>query len=176
MLNLLPPQQKRELKLNLLNQAVIRVAISIIFMILVLVLLLLIARAIININLTKTEKELSFWQSRAEIKELEILEKNIKELNKNLIFLNGLYQNQNKFSSFLENLTRDVPVDIYFDSVSLGESGAININGYAPTRNTLINFKNVLEKALYVSDFNFPISNLTQATDINFGLNFKLKE
>lgn len=175
MLNLLPPQQKRELKLNLLNQAAIRVAISIIFMILILVLLLLIARTIISIDLTETEKELSFWQSRAEIKELEILEKNIKELNKNLIFLNGLYQDQNKFSSFLENLAKDVPADIRLDNISLGESGLININGYAPTRNALINFKNVLEKAPYVSEFNFPLSNLTQVTKINFRLSFKLR-
>lgn len=175
MLNLLPFQQKRELKLNLLNQAAIRVAISIIFMILILALLLLIARIIININLIETEKELSFWQSRAEIKELEILEKNIGELNKNLIFLNGLYQNQNKFSSFLENLAKDVPVDIRLDNVFLGESSAVNISGFAPTRNALINFKNVLEKAPYVSEFNFPLSNLTKATNINFRLSFKLR-
>ena len=176
MLNLLPPQKREELHLNLLHQAILGVAISIIFIIIALILLLLFSRTFLNFNLNETERELNLWQAKPEIKEVENLEKQIKELNKNLIFLEGLYQKQNKFSSFLENLAKDVPIDIRLDNLSLVESGVININGYAPTRDTLINFKNVLEKALYVSEFNFPISNLTQTTDINFRLNFKLKD
>lgn len=174
MLNLLPPKQKQELRFNLLNQMVISAGVSITFMVLILILLLLTGRLIINIQLSEVEKELTIWRSRAEISELEILEKNIKGTNNNLTLLNGLYQKQNKFSLFLESLAEDTPADIHLNNLSLGESGSVNISGYAPTRNALINFKGILENALYISEFNFPLSNLTQATNINFRLDFKL--
>lgn len=177
MLNLLPLKQKKELRLNLLNQAIICTVIAVIFIILILILLFLVARIFLNINLNETERELNFWQSRPEIKELESLEKKINELNKTLVFLDGAYKKQTKFSYFLENLAEDTPQDISFNNISIEESTRkVNIEGHATTREMLLTFKYALENAPYVSEFNFPLSNLTQTTNINFYLSFKFKE
>lgn len=171
MLNLLPPQQKKELRLDLLSQVIISTAIAVIFMILILALLLLVAQSFLNINSEEIERELVLWQSRAEIRELESLEKKVRELNRELIFLDGLQKEQVRFSLFLENLAKDVPAGIRFDDISVKESN-VSIKGYALTRDILLTFKNTLESASYVSNFDFPLSNLVKTTDIDFILSF----
>ncbi len=173
MLNLLPPKQKNELHLDLLTQTVISVAVAVIFMILILALLCLIAQSFLNIGLDEAERDLSLWQSKTEIKKLENLEKKVKELNRNLVFLDTHQKEQVKFSLFLENLVKEVPLGIRFNEVSVRELSDVSIRGYALTRDILLAFKGNLEKASYVSDFDFPLSNLTKSTDINFSLSFK---
>ncbi len=174
--NLLPPQQKKELRLNLLNQAIVCTVIAVIFIILLLVLLLLIARAFLNTNLAEAEKELNLWQSKVEITKLENLEQEIKGLNKNLVVLDGAYKEQIKFSSFLENLAKDTPEGIRINNISAEKAGKVNIEGHASTRDALLTFKNTLENASYVSEFNFPLSNLTKTVNINFYLSFIYKQ
>lgn len=175
MLNLLPPQQKKELRLDFLNQTIVSAVVAVIFMILIGGLLLLVARDFLNINLEELERELALWQARTEIKELEDLERNIRELNKNLVFLDGRQKEQVKFSSFLEKLAKDVPMGIRFDDISIKESN-VNIRGYVLTRDILLTFKNTLESASYVGNFNFPLSNLVKTTDINFSLSFTYED
>lgn len=174
MLNLLPPQKREELHLNLLHQAILGVAVSIIFIIIALILLLLLSRTFLNFNLNETKRELNLWQAKPEIKEVEDLEKQIKELNEKLTFLDEAYKKQTKFSSFLEDLSGDMPAGIIFNNISIKDSGEVNIEGYASTREVLLFLKGTLEKASYVSEFNFPLSNLTKTTNITFYLNFKL--
>lgn len=171
MLNLLPSKQKKELRLDLLSQIIISVAVAVIFIILVLAPLLLIAQGFLNMSLEELERELSLWQSKAEIKELKDLEKKVRGLNKNLVFLDKAYKNQIKFSSILENLVQDAPLEVRFDSISIQEK-KVSVRGYALTRDILLSFKGVLENASYVSDFDFPLSNLTKAADIDFSLSF----
>jgi len=174
MLNLLPSQKIKELRLNLLTQVIIRAAIAVIFIFLILVLLLLVIRFFLNINLDEAEKDLKNLQSRPEIKQLGDLENKITELNKNLVFLNGAYQKQTGFSSLLEKITQATPAGIRLNSISCEESGKVDIRGYAQTRDALLNFKETIEKTPYVSELSFPTSNLTQPTDITFYFNFKL--
>lgn len=173
MLNLLPPQQKKELRLDFLNQVVVIVAIAIVFMILVLLLLLLVAQSFLDMNLDETERELNFWQSKAEIKELKNLEEKVKELNRNLTFLDEKQRKQIIFSSFLENLAKDTPPGVRFDSISINESNQVIIKGYASFRDNLLVLKDNLESASYVNNLDFPLANLTKSADINFSLSFK---
>jgi len=175
-LNLLPYQYKKELRLDILHQTIIKVGTAVIFMILILAALFLLAQHFLNINLEEAENELDFWQSKAEIKELENLERKVKELNENLILLDNAYKNQTKFSSFLEKLSKDTPWGVRFNSISIKNSDEVFISGYASTRDILLNFKNILEGAYYVNNFDFPLSNLTKAMDINFSLSFKLAD
>lgn len=171
MLNLLPSKQKKELHLDLLTQIIISSAVAVIFMLLILALLCLVAQSFLNVGLDEAERDLSLWQSKTEIKELENLEKKVKELNRNLVFLDTHQKEQVKFSLFLENLVKEVPSGLRLNSISVKDS--VNISGYALTRDILLSFKNNLEKAPYVSDFDFPLSNLTKSTNINFSLSFK---
>lgn len=172
MLNLLPPKQKRELRLDLLNQAIAVFGIAAILVVLILTLVLAIALFYLNTNLAQLEKELISWQAKSEIKELENLEEKVKEVNQNLAFLEEYQEERVEFSLMLEILAQKVPSGIRFNSMSLEKSGKATIRGYALTRDILLAFKNNLERVPYVSDFDFPLSNLTKSEDIDFYLNF----
>ena len=172
MLNLLPPKQKRELRLDLLNQAIVAFGIAAILVVLILTLVLAIALFYLNINLAQLEKELISWQAKSEIKELENLEEKVKEVNRDVAFLEECQEKRVEFSLILENLAKQVPSGIRFNNMSLEKSGKASIRGYALTRDILLTFKNNLERAPYVSDFDFPLSNLTKSEDIDFYLNF----
>lgn len=174
MLNLLPPQQKRELRLGILNQAITSTTIAVVFMILILALLLVVAQGFLTMNLEKANQELDFLQAKEEMKQLEGLEKEIKDLNRNLAFLDKHYKERNLFSLFLDSLITDVPSGIRFNEIDINESDRINISGHASTREILLVFKSNLERASYVSNFDFPLANLTQARDINFFLSFQV--
>lgn len=174
MLNLLPPQQKKELRLDLLNQAILSFSIAVILAIIILATLLLVARVFLNTNLKGVEQELELWQAKAEIKELESLEEKIGELNRGLVFLDKVQREQFKPSLILGNLAKDVVPGIRFDNLSIKKTGEVDIKGHALTRDILLVFKNNLEKAAYVSNFDFPLSNLTRAENIDFYLSFKL--
>lgn len=174
MLNLLPPKQKRELRLDLLNQAIAAFGIAAILVVLILTLVLAIALFYLNINLAQLEKELISWQAKPEIEELKNLEEKVKEVNQNLAFLEEYQKEQTGFSLILENLSEEVLSGIRFNNMSLEKSGKVNIRGHALTRDILLTFKNNLERAPYVSDFDFPLSNLTKSEDIDFYLNFIL--
>lgn len=172
MLNLLPPQQKTELRLNLLSQSIIVIAATIIFMILIFALLIFLGQFFLKVNLEETQQELNLWRSRAEIKELSNLEHNINELNKNLLFLDSRQKERISFYSILENLAQDTPAGIRPENLSIKSSSEVAFRGFAINRDVLLVLKNNLEKAPYVKNFNFPLSNLTQATNINFFLSF----
>lgn len=174
MLNLLPPKQRKELRLNLLNQAIAFSGIAIILVILVLALLLLLSWTFLRVNLEEVNKDLFFQQTKAETKEIDGLEKKVKTLNASLIFLDKIQKEQSKSSLFLENLAKDVSSGIQIKNFSMDKSGKINLRGYALTRDVLLTFKNILEEASYVSNFEFPLSNLTKAEDIDFYLSFEL--
>lgn len=172
MLNLLPPKQKRELRLDLLNQAIAVFGIAAILVVLILTLVLVIALFYLNINLAQLEKELISWQAKSEIEELKNLEEKIKEVNQNIAFLEEYQEERVEFSLMLEILAQGVPSGIRFNNMSLEKSGKAIIRGHASTRDILLTFKNNLERAPYVSDFDFPLSNLTKSEDIDFYINF----
>ncbi len=172
MLNLLPPRQKKELRLALLNQVITIFGIAVISAVLILALLLLVAQEFLNINLEKMDRDLSLQQAKKETKEIDDLEGKIKNLNKDLAFLDKHQKEQNRFSLFLENLAKDVPLGIQIKNFSIDKSKQVNLRGFALTREALLIFKNTLENASYVSNFNFPLSNLTKAADIDFNLSF----
>lgn len=174
MLNLLPPKQKRELRLDLLNQLITAFGIAVILVILILALVLVIALFYLNINLTQLEKELISWQAKTEIEELKNLEEKVKEVNRDMVFWEEYQEERVEFSLILENLAKQVPSGIRFNNMSLEKSGKVTIRGHASTRDILLTFKNNLERTPYVSDFNFPLSNLTKSEDIDFYLSFEI--
>lgn len=174
MLNLLPPQQKKRVRLEFLNQAIISAAIAVIFIVLILALLLLITKSFLSINLDEKEGELLSWQSKTEIKELENLEERVKKLNENLLFLERRQKEQVKFSLILEDLAKDAPLGIRFDNLSIKEAGKISIRGHSLTRDILLTFKTTLENNPRIINFDFPLSNLTKTRDIDFYLSLEI--
>jgi Tfp pilus assembly protein PilN len=140
--------------------------------ILTLALLLLVAQEFLNVNLEKVDSDLSLQRAKKEAREIDDLEGKIKNLNKDLVFLDKVQQEQNRFSLFLEGLAEDVPLGIQIKNFSIDESRQVNLIGFALTREALLTFESTLENVSYVSNLDIPLSNFTKAVDINFNLSF----
>ncbi len=134
MLNLLPPKQKKELRLNLLNQTITIFGIAVILAFLTLALLLLVVQAFLDINLKGVESDLFSQQAKKEAREIDDLERKIKNLNKELVFLDSIQKEKNTFSLLLEDSAEDIPYGVQVKNFSINKSRQVNLRGLAITR------------------------------------------
>lgn len=174
MINLLPPQQKKEL-LERKNQKMIIILgflLSLFFLSLILGLLStkfylsgqnLFQKTVSDITRRELENE-----KNQEIKE-EIL-----GLNKALARLSSFYQENIRLTDVLEKIILGLPEGLYLDTFSYQKDNlSLQLTGMAQTRENLILFKNNLEEEPRFSEISFPPSNWVKAKDIDFFVNLK---
>ncbi len=176
MLNLLPPKQKKELRLRFLDRTITCFVISLILIILSLILCLFIAQTFLKISLKEKQTELNSWKDKPEIKELRELEDKIEQVNRNLVFLEKKLEQRVDFGLVLEELSVYTPLKIRIDDLSMNESGKIALSGYSPSRDSLLKFKQDLENCSHFKNFDFPLSNLAKANEIHFYFSFQFLE
>lgn len=105
----------------------------------------------------------------------QTLRKNIISLNQSLSWLDVFYQNQFKVTDVLKKISESLPADIYLTNLSCSETGC-SLSGFSPTRESLLNLKDNLEKEKSFEEILFPPASWVKASDINFSASFKIKE
>lgn len=177
MINLLPPQQKKELQQEE-NWKMIFILGTFLFLFLVLLSLNLFSiRNFVSgeaeaqqILLDQREKELA--NPRA-----QTLRKNLTDFNQTLSQLDSFYKNQPKFSKALEKIAETVPPGVSLSSLNLTEKDQAmlcRLSGFAKDRSSLLRFKESLEKDQVFSDVFFPQGSWVEPADIDFTLNLKI--
>jgi Tfp pilus assembly protein PilN len=84
-----------------------------------------------------------------------------------------------KFSYVLEEIAKTVTSGVSLSSLNLAkkDKGMIcSLRGFAEDRNSLLKFKENLEKNEIFSDVFFPQGSWVEPSDIDFTLNFKISE
>lgn len=176
-LNLLPPQGKKEAKLEMINQTIMSFGIIIFLFLLISALLVFVSQVFLNMNLEELEDKITFEQSREQIKTIEDLESRIKYLNERLILLDSLQDKQSKFSDTLEKIIQEMPLGIQLHSLSINkELKKITLTGYAPAREQVLEIKDNLEKSAVWTDVYAPLSNFVDPRDIDFQFSFLIKD
>jgi Tfp pilus assembly protein PilN len=192
MINLLPEEEQIIVKKELEIKA--RSLFLFCFLIFLIAILLVVTifnlywlgeRENLEIKLAGFSKEIEQIENSFLMKEKEKIEKNLDVFEKNL-------ENQNYFySSLLKPLAELTPDQVYFKSITVSYPTVLSkkkkktkkqerklkvtLTGYAPNRIILLEFKENLEKADWVTNFYFPPSNWIEEKDINFYLTFDLK-
>jgi len=182
MINLLSPQEKKNLKEEKKLKLVLVLGISFLAFLVSLSLILFAIRIII---FSQVEIQRSFLEQE----ERELQNPQIKELqeimddsNKKISKLKSFYQQQFDFTSILEEISKTLPPEIYLTNISLNyqteKDGkkflTCNLSGFSPTREILLQFKKNLENEATFKEVYFPPSNWMASTDINFSTNFKI--
>lgn len=181
MINLLPPQQKKEIlkeeKLKLIF--ILGVLLWLFLVVFVLFLFLIkIYSAIITENqkIIVERAKMSFEASGA-----QNLEEEIRLINQKLVRLDTFYQEQADLSEFVSNVSNILPKKLYLTSLSLNPLSQkknkfqIYLAGLAPTRQLLLEFKKNLDAHSEFSEVDFPPSNWLKAENINFTVTFKIE-
>ena len=173
MINLLPPQQQKELLKEKSFKLVLILGITFLAFLLSLFLILFSIKISIEGKLFVQGAFLS--QKEIESAQIKDLEEQIKNLNLTLSNLNSFYQNQISLIETTEKISKALPAKAYLTSLDLDQLGKFSLAGYSPSREILIEFKKNLEEEQRFEDIYFPPSNWVIPNDINFTISFKTR-
>ncbi|MFA4880763.1 MAG: PilN domain-containing protein [Candidatus Doudnabacteria bacterium] len=176
-INLLPPQNIKDLKLTRLHSFLFRRVLALsIFGILVLALLLG-ADFLLRHNLKILEGDLERKKSASAASGFSALEGKIDQFNNNLEKIAALQSQHIRFSPFLVELTRLTPPEVRIIRLQVQkDGGGVEIQGVAKTRDSLLRFQKNLAESAFFKDIESPLSNLESREDVDFQLKFKIKE
>lgn len=170
MINLLSPQQKKEIIEEQRYRLFSILGVLAVLFLVVLSLALFSIKTYIS-GKAQSEKILIPAQLQGQ-------EEQIREINEKLQKLNSFYGKQVSFSGILEKVSKILPRGIRLASLSSetvksGDS-KISLQGFSPTRDLLLQLKKDLESESGFRDINFPPSNWVKAENIDFSVNFHI--
>ncbi|MFH1582205.1 MAG: PilN domain-containing protein [bacterium] len=181
MINLLPPEAKKDLK----EEENWKLYITLSFLILVFFISFsLILFSVKNFIGGESESQKILLEQREnEFKspQRHNLQINLMNFNNSFIQIDKFYKEQFSSAELLAKISSIVPAGIRFTNLSIskseGKAEEINcsISGFSPDRDTLLSFKENLEKEENFGEINLPPSNWVKPVDINFTINFKIK-
>ena len=182
MINLLPPQIKKEHKeLKKFKRILILISLFLFFGLFLSLILFLIKN---HISQQAMAQKILFEQKEVELKEL-LGQREFEEIIKqnNLIFtqLKSFYQQQPNLTEIIEKIDKTLPEGIYLTELSLSsqlpEKRIIEcrLTGFSPSREKLIEFKENLKQEKNFKEVYFYPGNWLEKVDINFLVNFQIE-
>ena len=99
----------------------------------------------------------------------------VDEINKKLGEVSNMQRNEINWLNLLELISNNTSNDIKYSRISMDKTGGLVLAGQSKTRDGLIKIKKFLDEAPFLSDIDFPISNLLEKDDINFNITAKIK-
>lgn len=180
MINLLPPVEKEKLLLEKKKKITIILWLLILFFLLCLILTLFSVKIYLQIQ-AESQKTL-LEEARKEFGQSEIqnFREEINSVNLDLTKLNSFYQQKTYFSELLERISGILSQEIYLTNFSIilvsaeEEYVEVSLSGFAPTADSLFEFKESLKKESGFKDVYFPLSTWDKLTNINFSVTFKI--
>ncbi|PIR94718.1 hypothetical protein COT95_02650, partial [Candidatus Falkowbacteria bacterium CG10_big_fil_rev_8_21_14_0_10_37_6] len=169
-LNLLSNEQKQELRIKKINLIIKKIMICLIITAIIIALLLFAAKTMLANsldNINNTSYASSYW-----------FNKEIIHVNNLIEFIEHISVNHKFWSEALIEMSENTPDGIIFSTLQINTlSNMLLITGIAQTRDSLLIFKDNLNKSIFFDNVNIPIQNLAEKTDINFSLsaNFKIE-
>lgn len=173
MINLLPPKYKEDLRseenLNLVF------ILEIFFLAFFLSLALVLFSIKIHIAGVIETQKIFFESKNKEFSQVKLVESEINSINKELSNLDSFYKEQFDLTDFLERISALLPPGLYLNSFSYQKEGhQINLSGFSSTVETLLDFKNNLEKQSDFKEVNFPTAVWLESVNIDFNTSLKI--
>jgi len=99
----------------------------------------------------------------------------VDNINKKLVEVAKIQTENINWLNLLEAISNNTEDDVRYNKIAIDTKSGLALSGISSTREGLIKIKKFLENAQYLSDVNFPISNLLEKKDINFNITAKFK-
>lgn len=175
-LNLLPPLVKKELRIEKINRQLLTAGTLILVTLIIFALLLGLINLFLWLQTKSLQKQIIQTEAHLEMEQVEEFEESIKALNQALINLDERQTAQINYSTILNQLIQLIPTALQVRGLSLDNSGQMQLTGYAPTREQLLQLKENLENSPDFIQIEFPLSNLLKSREIDFSLTFQSKD
>jgi len=155
-INLLSPNQKKELKVKRVYVAVKELTVLILLFTLIIAILLLSSKYVLDNKMARLiERNILVIQQNAEVVS------KINSLNAKINVIDKIQNNFKKWSDFLLALTNATPVNISYELIRIQfDSAALELRGTAKSRDDLIKLKNNLNNLKLIKDINLPLKDL----------------
>jgi len=130
------------------------------------------------------ESKLVFQETILEQRQREFESSKIKVLKEEIVYLNDLFSIIDEFEKKsisliapLQDLNNLMPSNLGLNSLNFNKATReFTLNGFSPTREALLEFKENLENHSSFEEIFFSHSNWVEPVDINFLVRFKVKE
>lgn len=163
-LNLIPPEQKKLLKVKRLFLLLRNLSGLILFFTIIIAIIL----TLINYSLT-----LSSELSQLNQKNLTFDEKGIKEINSKLKNINDIQTQHLYWPTTLRSIIEMIPTGVELKNLEIDSTQLVKIEGVARTRNDYLNMLTALNNSEKIKDLESPLENLYSKENINFNLTLK---
>jgi len=173
MINLLPPQQKRELLEEDNWRLTLILGILIFSSFLCLTLILFSIKIYIS---GQAESQKIFVELKEkEFSQIKSLEDKLKSTNQELSKLELFYETQFRLTEFLERISKILPSGIYLNSFSYRkDTSQVTLSGFAERVESLVDLKNKLEQEKDFKEVRFPSDVWIKLANIDFNVSFQL--
>lgn len=182
MINLLPPEEKRELSAEKKRRIVIILWILVLFFLFSLFLTLLLAKIYLQTQVLSQKSILLGVEKESPQPEIEDFRGRITLINQNLTDLKTFYERKVYFPKVLERISQILPQGIYLTNFSALLSAAeekpivkVSLTGFSPSREILFEFKQNLEREKDFQNVYFPPINWVKPANIDFLITFEIR-
>jgi Tfp pilus assembly protein PilN len=174
-INIIPPYRKEEIKKTKKTKLVLRLELGITMIILVFVGFLFSLSYILDINYNIVSNNAEAEKNRDQYEKISSYEKEFESVNAEVSDILLLKKDQLYWSNLLFELDKAVFGGIDITDLSTKEY-AIFLVGKADSRDSLMKFKEKLENSGCFYEVNLPLSNLVSKDNIDFQMDFKVRE
>jgi Tfp pilus assembly protein PilN len=172
-LNLLPPQEKKEIEFLRFFRLIASLGIWLTVILIIFSLILVSAFFSLDLLLDSQQELIETRKQEEKNQSLAQIEERINQANSNISKIFLKQQGIILWTLILEELTEIIPEGLSLDLLSSSkESRKIKLNGFSPDRDKLLVFAESLKQSSYFQDIESPLSNLIKQKDIDFTLNF----
>jgi len=174
MVNLLPEEYKKRLK----NQKIWNFFLSFEMVLFLICLLAVVGLFLLEFYFKSVQSyNANMLEAvKSDSSQIDQIRKEIDILNKETILANQIISNQSKISPWFRKIVSDMSPGMnlkYFSFKKKENNFDVSIVGYAPDNDSIVSFKNNLEKDFSVR-IDLPLDALTKRRDIDFTINFSL--
>jgi len=171
MINLLSATEKEKLLLERNKRMAIILWFLLLFFLACSILILFSIKIYIQSQVKSQQYLLTEIKKEKNQSEIEDFKEEINSINLSLTKLNSFYQDRIYLSDILEKISETLPKELYLTNLSL-IFPYVSLSGFAPTTETLLEFRENLEKEPGFKEISFPRANWVDLTNIDFFVTF----
>jgi Tfp pilus assembly protein PilN len=176
-INLLPPDQIKDNRLELITIQLRNFWIWVAISLLVLFVLAFLSQVVISSGIKDTENQIMALSNSLQSADNRALEKQVAALNKEIDNIDNLQNQHYYWSDALVELGNIIPNELVVDILTLErDTGKVKIQGVSRERSAVLEFWANVKTSAYFNDINFPLANLEKDREVNFSYTFFINE
>ncbi len=174
-INLLPPKESKELKSEIKKRLINFLLGGVIFSIIVFLLTLFSTFLYLKIQISVLHDEVKLESGTDQAKKVIKSENDIKGLNDRLKNLNSVKLQVQPVGTFLDKFASLLPFGAHLNNISFNvASNQLVFDGFAETRQIVLDLIDKLKSAPFLKDVNSPLANLINEANINWTMTAKV--